>query len=155
MSRSIRLSSERHLAEQVLQHHMAIQGRLSWVAKGHSMWPWIVSNLRLTVTRADAAELCKGDVVLFSRRGGFGLHRVISITPYGVITRGDAHDLPGHEIMFSQVIGKVEGFVLGPWVWTGAPKWFARLTQYVVLYSAPRMRSLIRRAQGWRMRLKA
>ena len=110
--------------------------KIAWIAEGRSMWPWVFSGTRLEIERCQLPELVKGDVVLFCRHAGFGLHRVIDTTSRGVITRGDAHRHADGEVPFCDVLGKVSGLVLGRWVWPEAPLWLVRLSQRLALNGA-------------------
>lgn len=141
MSRSVRLAHCGE-AQQVLRHHLATRGHIVWLAEGNSMWPWVISGTRVEIERCQTSDLAIGDVVLFCRHAGFGLHRVIDRTHDGPITRGDAHTDADGVVPFCDVLGKVKGLVMGSWVWAGAPLWLVRLSQRLALYAGYAVRAL-------------
>ena len=76
-------------------------GKLRMRAFGSSMVPAVFPGDILTIRRASANDLRKGDIVLCTRGGTFVIHRLIGTAQQndgpGWITRGDAlnpHDPP-------------------------------------------------------------
>ena len=80
----IGMENFRAIAEEVLRRGKTF----SFVAGGSSMSPFIRDGDTVVV----APVLCPkiGEVVLCKTCGGLVLHRVVSATPAGIITRGDA-----------------------------------------------------------------
>jgi signal peptidase I len=58
-------------------------------AAGDSMYPAIRDGELVDIVPCDASSLRRGDIVLAAMRRGLTLHRIVRISPDGIITRGD------------------------------------------------------------------
>lgn len=147
-TRSLRLSAR--LASQLIQDALAEGGEIWVKGSGQSMFPTIrnaddvlLSPLRRGVRR--------GDIVLVPLGPGLMLHRVVTVAPNRIITRGDARtadDLPiaPDEVRAHAVAVRRDSRVsaLVPTLRFGAPP-FLRYVVEIARRSARSVRSLRRR----------
>lgn len=70
------------------REHLAAGRRLIARVRGHSMWPLIRDGQTVEI-EPPPGDLRVGDVVLVARRG-LVLHRLVAMTPTGLVTKGDA-----------------------------------------------------------------
>lgn len=73
----------------LVREHLAAGRPLTLRAEGHSMWP-LIGDGDLVVVRPLTHALAVGDVLLVVHRARLVLHRVVRLTPGGVVTKGDA-----------------------------------------------------------------
>ncbi len=79
---------------------------------GSSMNPTLIAPLLLEISPYAGKDFAKpGDVILFQPAGRVAsgiVHRVIRITPYGLVTRGDNnHATDAHIVTAAEITGKV------------------------------------------------
>ncbi|HYL09216.1 MAG TPA: S24/S26 family peptidase [Candidatus Acidoferrales bacterium] len=95
------------LASEILQEF----GLLRLAVYGNSMVPTIFPGDIVTVVRADAGDMRRGDVILYSRGNRFFVHRVVCETgvPGGMerVTRGDALRENDPPVSATELLGKV------------------------------------------------
>lgn len=77
-------------------------------ARGRSMAPFIIDGDTVEI-RPISGNLRTGDVVLLSRGKGFLLHRIITCTEGGVITRGDACSTDDGLAAYDAIVGRAMG----------------------------------------------
>jgi len=84
---------------------------------GASMLPAIWPGDILEVHRQSMEEVSPGDVVLFTRRGGFAAHRVMKKTGRPgrrlLITHGDALPAPDEPVSPRELLGRVSAVLRG------------------------------------------
>jgi len=86
---------------------LSVSGHLVVRVLGGSMLPSVRPGDELTIHRAGIADVGPGDLVLYSRDGGFVIHRVIGCSAEGLLTRGDALCADDPPVLPAQVLGKV------------------------------------------------
>ena len=96
------------LTEEVVRKFGSVRLRLM----GTSMVPSILPGDLVTIRHAGLNEIYPGEVILFSREGGFAAHRVVtrrgtSAEPY-LITRGDRLLHDDSPVFSSALLGRVE-----------------------------------------------
>lgn len=79
---------------------------------GLSMWPLIRPGQRIVI--APRGRLARGDLALVVLGRSLVLHRVIAMSPQGLVTKGDAMPTPDPEVAHADVLGQVPGGPLGP-----------------------------------------
>ena len=110
---------------------------------GASMLPAIWPGDVLEVERRGADEISPGDVVLFTRQGGYTAHRVVAKTRTAdrplLITRGDALPAPDDPISPEQLLGRVVAVLRGgrrleprPTRWGRAAAWILARSEFCV-----------------------
>lgn len=78
---------------------------------GNSMWPLLAHGRdRVTLRKADAAPLKKGDIVLLQTQRGFLLHRITRLKNSMLQTTGDYNCYRDDFVPVGNVVGKVVGF---------------------------------------------
>ncbi len=75
--------------EVLLRDLLASGHRARFRATGDSMDPTIRSGEAVEIAPCDASALRRGDIVLASAARGLTLHRVVRISPRGIVMRGD------------------------------------------------------------------
>jgi hypothetical protein len=80
-----------------------------FIYRGSSMTPTLHAG-HLLYVRPTARDIMPGDVIVFRRSSGDGyiVHRVVSTTNAGLITRGDNNRRTDAPVALGQVIGRVE-----------------------------------------------
>jgi len=91
------------LAAEVLR----VSGRLTVRVWGDSMLPSVWPGDVLTIRRAGIDDVGHGDLVLYSRDGGFVVHRVRGRSAEGLVTRGDGLCADDPLVLPAQVLGKI------------------------------------------------
>jgi signal peptidase I len=90
-------------------------GSLRLPVTGWSMLPTVWPGDTLAIEQASSAQVCKGDIVLFSSGRRFVAHRVVAIgdgsAGLRVQTQGDATPSPDAPLAASDLLGKVS-FIL-------------------------------------------
>jgi|SRR5947209_138173 len=96
------------LAEEVLRKFGSLRLRVT----GTSMMPCMLPGDLVTVTRASINEISQGEVVLFKRANGFGLHRVVAkpgaLPEFTLLTRGDRLRNYDPVVSSEALLGRVE-----------------------------------------------
>jgi signal peptidase I len=100
-----------------LQRHAAFCELLEDIARssgevrirvtGASMLPAVWPGDVLTVKSCPASDLQPGHIVLYRRDGRLTAHRILSISPGSVLTRGDSQVNPDPPIAESEIVGMV------------------------------------------------
>jgi len=92
-------------------------GQAMLAVTGASMLPAIWPGDVLEVHRQAASEISPGDVVLFTRRGGFAAHRVVEKVGGPertlLVTRGDALRAPDAPVSPEELLGRVTAILRG------------------------------------------
>jgi signal peptidase I len=96
------------LAEEVVRKFGRVRLRIT----GTSMMPCMLPGDLVTVRRASINEISRGEVVLFKRPNGFGLHRVVAkpaaSSTFALLTRGDRLQYNDPVISSEALLGRVE-----------------------------------------------
>ena len=77
------------LFDATLRDVLASGYRARFMAMGDSMHPTIRSGDAVEIAPCDVSDLRRGDIVLASLARGLTLHRVVRISPQGIVMRGD------------------------------------------------------------------
>ncbi len=78
--------------------------------RGGSMWPLLRKHDRLAVCHIDYKDIQAGDIIVFqlSAEKGNIVHRVLTLSPQGIITKGDNNpDRDQEAVKPEQIAGKV------------------------------------------------
>ena len=95
------------LATGFVQDVLAREGA-AWVsAASSSMAPLIQPGDELRLVLPDAGRLCAGALVAFRRDGALVVHRVLSRTPDGLVTKGDALPDADPRVPWPAVVARV------------------------------------------------
>ena len=149
----LRPLAEEEIADAVIDALRA-HGMVSLTAYGTSMWPAIRSGSQVPIHRVDPADLEVGDVILHRAKGRLILHRVVKKDEHGVHTRGDAYSRTAGPFPYRDVLGAVDGLVIGRRVWRNAPRPLQVRLGRAWLSALPILRLLGRAARPW-LRLRA
>ena len=88
------------------------EGRLIYRIKGVSMLPMLRQNSDIVVIERARGKLKKYDVALYRRGPDYVLHRVIRVTDWGYLIRGD-NTYALEKVPSDAVIGVLTAFVRG------------------------------------------
>ena len=78
------------------------------VVEGTSMEPTLqTGDVVVVIRRVGPEELSVGDIVVYRRGGSLVIHRVVSIGPSGLVTKGDNNWAPDPPVPYEAVAGKV------------------------------------------------
>ena len=94
-----------------LIEQLNIEGVISFVPSGNSMWPTLKSKGQSVIAVKKQGRLNEFDVALFTYNGSLVLHRVIEVTDTGYITCGDGM-LSCERVEEQSVIGVLKGFYI-------------------------------------------
>lgn len=96
------------LAEEVIRKFSSVRLRVT----GTSMMPCMLPGDLVTVKRASSNEVSDGEIVLFKRANGFGLHRVVAqpeaVPGCALLTRGDRLRNNDPLVSSEALLGRVE-----------------------------------------------
>ena len=92
--------------------HLAAGRTLVAQVSGLSMWPLVKPGQRVVI--APDRHVKVGDLALVVLGRALVLHRVVSIGPDTITTKGDAVARPDPQIAASDVLGRVDGGRSGP-----------------------------------------
>lgn len=96
------------LAEEVVRKFGWVRLRVT----GTSMMPCVLPGDLVTVNRATINEISSGEIVLFKRPDGFGLHRVVAklavSSTFALLTHGDRLQYNDPVISSEALLGRVE-----------------------------------------------
>jgi signal peptidase I len=95
-----------NLFEATLRDLLASAHRARFRATGDSMYPAIRNGDAVEIAPCDVSELRRGDIVLAALPRGLTLHRVVRISPRGIVTRGDNSLCADSPFGPSQVLGR-------------------------------------------------
>jgi signal peptidase I len=103
-------------------------GYESVVVTSGSMEPAVHKADVLVIAPSDGTDLREGAVINFDRDGERILHRIVSVTPDGYGTAGDANNIPDSELVLPTQVHGV-GFVVVPFIglpatWAAEGRWF-------------------------------
>jgi len=71
-----------------------------------SMWPALKKGDLVLVKAVKQDEIAVGDIVVYTNKQGFTIHRIIEIKGEKIITKGDANNISDTPIMFKDIVGK-------------------------------------------------
>lgn len=78
------------------------------VIEGTSMEPTLQTGDVVVVVRGvKPGELSVGDIVVYRRGSSLIIHRVVSLGPSGIVTKGDNNWAPDPPVPYEAVVGKV------------------------------------------------
>ncbi|MCC6046963.1 MAG: signal peptidase I [Desulfurococcaceae archaeon] len=78
------------------------------VIEGTSMEPTLQTGDVVVVVRGvKPGELSVGDIVVYRRGSSLIIHRVVSLGPFGIVTKGDNNWAPDPPVPYEAVVGKV------------------------------------------------
>ena len=92
-----------------------ISGKVQLRVAGTSMIPILRPGDVVVVRRCQLPDLVPRSLVMFQRRGGLVVHRMIERSAGHIITRGDAIPCMDEPVSFSDVIGRVEAVIRNGW----------------------------------------
>jgi hypothetical protein len=101
-----------------------------------AIWPSCVVH----VTAWDGSDAALGDLVLYTRGDRLILHRVVARVDRRWITRGDRHPSMDRPLGPGEVIGRIDGLVIGRIHARDVPASVAQIARRAWLHSLPLVR---------------
>lgn len=78
------------------------------VVEGTSMEPVLqTGDVVVVIRKVKPEELSVGDIVVYRRGSSLVIHRVVSLGPSGLVTKGDNNWAPDPPVPYEAVVGKV------------------------------------------------
>ena len=72
-----------------------------------SMWPALKKGDLVLIKGIDSRDdITLGDVVVYTNKAGFTIHRVIELNEATLITKGDANNVADSPINYDEVVGR-------------------------------------------------
>ncbi len=93
-----------HLATEVLQRFGEIRLRVTGSSMLPALWPGDVLTIQRVI---EPSEVSPQDLVLFTREDRLFVHRVLTLSPAGLLTGGDSLAAPDPLVSGEELLGRV------------------------------------------------